>query len=73
MKRKKYMMLVICLLVSASTAFADSSPSNASPNSSYMRVFRLTANEVHSAHVKWGPRIRWMLTRNEIDSLLEST
>jgi len=23
-----------------------------------MRVFRLTANEVQAAHVKWGPRIR---------------
>ncbi|KRE40003.1 hypothetical protein [Paenibacillus sp. Soil522] len=70
MKRKLYVLLVISLLVSASTAFADSSPFNTPPGSSDMRVFRLTANEVQSVHVKWGPRFRWMLTRNEIDSLL---
>lgn len=57
-------------MVSAFTAFAESSPSNASSSNSDMRVFRLTANEIQSAHVKWGPRFRWMLTRYEIDSLL---
>jgi hypothetical protein len=70
MKRKLYMMLVICFLVSASTAIADSSSSKAPPNNSDMRMFRLTANEVQTAHVRWGPSIRWMLTRNEIDSLI---
>ncbi|WP_169090430.1 hypothetical protein [Paenibacillus sp. PL91] len=70
MKRKMHVMLVIWLLVSAFTAFADSSPSNASSSNSDMRVFKLTANEIQSAHVIWGPRFRWMLTRNEIESLL---
>lgn len=42
----------------------------ATSSSSDMRVFRLTADDVQSAHVKWGPRFHWMLTRDEIDSLI---
>ncbi|MDQ6422242.1 hypothetical protein RB620_22705 [Paenibacillus sp. LHD-117] len=64
------MMLVICFLFSSSTVIADSSLSEARTSNTDTRVFRLTANEVLSAHVKWGPGIRWMLTRNEIDSLI---
>jgi hypothetical protein len=64
------MMLLICFLVSASNAIADSSSSKAPLNNSDMQMFRLTANEVQTAHVRWGPTIRWMLTRNEIDSLI---
>jgi hypothetical protein len=70
MKRKLYMMMVICFLVSASTAIADSSSSKTPPNNSDMRMFRFTANEVQTAHERWGPSIGWMLTRNEIDSLI---
>jgi hypothetical protein len=70
MKRKLYVMLVIGFLVSASIAFADSSPSKAPTSSSDIRVFRLTANEVQTAFVNWGPSFRWLLTRNEIDSLI---
>jgi hypothetical protein len=70
MKRKLYVMLVIGFLVSASIAFADSSPSKAPTSSSDIRVFRLTANEVQTAFVNWGPSFRWLLTRNEIDSFI---
>jgi hypothetical protein len=70
MKRKLFVVLVICLMVCASNAVAKSSPSKVSPSNSDMRVFRLTANEVESAYVKWGPKVCWMLTSQEIDSLI---
>lgn len=68
MKRKLFVLLVICLLFCTSTAVADSS--NVFPSNFEMRVFRLTANEVETAYVKWGPRFCWMLTAHEIDSLI---
>lgn len=68
MKRKSFVLLVIYFVFCTSTAFADSS--NVFPSNSEMRVFRLTANEVETAYVKWGPRFCWMLTTHEIDSLI---
>jgi hypothetical protein len=35
-----------------------------------MRVFRLSAGDIKSAQVRWGPSVRWTLERNEINSLI---
>lgn len=71
MKKTLYSILIICFLISSSSVFADSTPSNAPLSENDMRAFRLTSNEIQSAHVKWGPGLQWTLTRNEIESLIK--
>ncbi|MEK5641436.1 MULTISPECIES: hypothetical protein [Paenibacillus] len=62
MKRKLFALLGICLLIYGFATVAESSPSKSS-------VFRLTANDVQTAYVKWG-EFCWTLKSEEIDSLI---
>ncbi|MET3849062.1 MULTISPECIES: hypothetical protein [Paenibacillus] len=70
MKRKLSVLLVIYLLVYGLATIAEASPSKVSQSNSHALVFRLTANDVQTAYVKWGPGFYWTLNSEEIDSLI---